>query len=107
MKKPTKDLIVHLEAGTVGVMGIVSHSYRRAACGAVAERWLTTANTDWPGIENVSCKRCKRTKLYKGKLCGDEFNGDVCHLEVGHHTPHKSETAEWGECPRYTDDSYS
>lgn len=63
--KPDPDLIIHLEAGTVGALGFVSHSYRRAACGARAERWLTTANTDWSDIKHVNCKNCKRTKAYK------------------------------------------
>ena len=60
-------LIIHLEAGTVGALGLVSHSYRRAACGVRAERWLTTACSEWSNVENVSCVRCKRTKLYKEK----------------------------------------
>ena len=64
----TEGWIIHLEAGTVGALGLVSHCYRRAACGARVERWLTTANTDWSGIENVSCKNCKRTRAYKAKL---------------------------------------
>jgi len=32
--KPPEHRIVHLSAGTVGAFGLVSHSYRRAACGA-------------------------------------------------------------------------
>jgi len=65
---PPEGLTIHLDAGTISVLGLVSHSYRKAACGARAERWLTTSNTDWPGIENVTCKKCKRTRAYR-KLC--------------------------------------
>lgn len=60
--------VIHLCAGTVGMFGLVSHSYRQAACGARAERWLTTANTNWPEVENVTCKNCMRTKMYKQKM---------------------------------------
>lgn len=61
-------LIIHLEAGIMGALGLASHSYRRAACGARAERWLTTACSEWSNVRNVSCGRCKKTKLYKEKL---------------------------------------
>ena len=107
MKAPTKNLIIHLEAGTIGMMGFVSHSYRRAACGARAERWLTTANTNWSGIEDVTCKRCIKTKVYKEKLCGEVYDGKTCSLEEGHNMPHDDGVYQWGDCPRYTDDSYS
>jgi hypothetical protein len=63
--KPDEGLIIHLEGSKILFMGMAIHGYRRAACGVRAERWLTTANTDWSGIENVNCKRCMLTKQYK------------------------------------------
>lgn len=68
MAKPSPDLIIHLEKEPLSMMGLISHQYRIAACGARAERWLTTANTEWSDIKYVNCKRCKKTKFYKEKL---------------------------------------
>jgi len=70
-KLKEQNFVIHLEAGKIGMMGIVSHSYRQAACGARAERWLTTSNTDWPKAKYVNCKRCLRTKLYKERIAAE------------------------------------
>jgi hypothetical protein len=66
--KGYEGLTIHLLGGDISCMGLSSISYRRAACGSRAERWLTTANTELE-VENVNCPNCKRTKAYK-KLRG-------------------------------------
>lgn len=68
-KKGYEGLTIHLEAGLIGFMGVTSHSYRRAACGARAERWLTTANTELE-VKDVTCRNCKRTKVYGERTRG-------------------------------------
>jgi len=68
-KKGYKGFTIHLEAGSIGFMGLTSHSYRRAACGVRAERWLTTANTELE-VKDVTCRNCKRTKAYGERVGG-------------------------------------
>jgi len=63
-KKGYEGLTIHLVGGQISFMGLTSHCYRRAACGARAERWLTTANKELE-VRHVNCKNCKRTKAYR------------------------------------------
>jgi hypothetical protein len=92
-----KDKYIHYTFG-----GFFYRHCCAAACGSIIEHQLATADT-----KGVSCKSCKRTKMYRKKICGDTFEQSVCHLEKGHDTPHADEYSEWGECPRYTDDTYN